>query len=148
MKDVPRGRHAVALTAHRLVPGHEGTPGPIRIIRAMPRPRSSAAVSLGLVLVAIAPVLLAGCTSQGAEQQVSGVILSVRSTSPTETEGFTLRTRSGEQLEFRVGQLDLTEGGFAAGHLREHQATAQEVIVRFRTEGGTRVATKLTDPAP
>ena len=46
---------------------------------------------------------------------------------------------------FGVGTLDLTNGGFNAGHLREHMATGTAINVAFEVVDGRPVAVKLTD---
>ena len=58
---------------------------------------------------------------------------------------FTLRTNAGEELAFGIGQLDLTDGGFNAGHLREHMATGTSINVAFEVVGSRPMAVKLTD---
>jgi hypothetical protein len=63
----------------------------------------------------------------------------------TRVDSFTLGTSAGEDLEFGVGTLDLTGGGFNAGHLREHMATGTSIIVEFTVVDGKRVAVRLTD---
>jgi len=65
--------------------------------------------------------------------------------SVTKVNSFTLRTDAGEELVFGVGTLDLTNGGFNAGHLREHMATVTGIIVEFDLVGGKRLANRLTD---
>lgn len=63
----------------------------------------------------------------------------------TEVRSFTLRTETGDTLTFRVGELDLSQGGFPANHLRDHMATVSPVVVEYVDDGGERVAVKLTD---
>lgn len=83
--------------------------------------------------------------SPGARQEVTGVVLSVVGTTPTQVSSFTVRTNAGETITFTVGPAELTDGAFPAGHLREHQATAAPVVVAYRQECDTRVALRLTD---
>jgi hypothetical protein len=103
------------------------------------------------VAVALA---LAGCGGTGPEatfdgeetpRPVVGIVVAVEGTSPAHVDRFTLRTRVGHLLVFEVGQLDLSSDAFPAAHLREHQASAEPVVVEYRVEGGRHVATRLTD---
>ncbi len=82
-------------------------------------------------------------TSEG--DRVTGVILSVVGTSPTRVEGFTLRTSDGLTLDFEIGQLQIDREAFDAAHLREHQASAEPVVVEYLIEGDRRLAVRLTD---
>ena len=46
---------------------------------------------------------------------------------------------------FGVGELDLADGGFNAGHLREHMATGTAIHVEFPVAEGEWIAGRLTD---
>jgi hypothetical protein len=73
-----------------------------------------------------------------------GVVIGVMSTGLTEVQGFTIRTASGENLDFRLGRLEnATE--FPPAHLAEHQATLAPVRVTYRVEGQERVAYRIED---
>ncbi len=76
--------------------------------------------------------------------RVEGVVVAVDSSGLAAVSGFTLRRPGGETLEFRLGEL---ENGmdFPPGHLAEHQATAQPVVVYYRVEGNERFAVRLED---
>ncbi len=74
-----------------------------------------------------------------------GIVIAVDQPSITKVNSFTLRTDAGEALVFGVGTLDLTNGGFNAGHLREHMATGTGIVVDFTLIDGKRVANRLTD---
>jgi hypothetical protein len=76
---------------------------------------------------------------------VSGVVIDIEQSNPVTVTRFTIRTIDDEELTFTVGELDLSDGGFRAGHLREHQATTQPVLVDYRREGGELVAVRLED---
>lgn len=103
-------------------------------------------VALGALVVAVA-VALGGALGSG-RQTVTGWVVGVESRSLTDVAGFTLRTQDGRVLEFRVGPLELDRGGFPAGHLREHLALSQPVVVAWRDEGGQRIAVRLEDAPP
>ncbi len=75
----------------------------------------------------------------------TGIVTAVDQPSITKVNSFTLRTDAGEERVFGVGTLDLTDGGFNAGHLREHMATGTKVNVAFELVDGRPVAVKLTD---
>lgn len=86
--------------------------------------------------------VISGCGP--APQTAAGFVVDVQSTSLTEITSFTLRTKEGEELLFRVGALDLN-GGFPGTHLREHMITNQPVAVAFDMEDDDLVATRLVD---
>jgi hypothetical protein len=83
--------------------------------------------------------------SEETPRPVVGIVVAVEGTSPAQVDRFTLRTSEGRVLVFEVGQLDLSGGAFPAAHLRDHQASAEPVVVEYRVEGGRPVATRLTD---
>jgi len=76
--------------------------------------------------------------------RVEGVIVAVDSSSLADIRGFTLRQKGGETLGFLLGELENGDT-FPPGHLAEHQATAQPVVVYFRMEGNERFAVRLED---
>lgn len=109
-------------------------------------------VSRTAVVIVATAVLLAGCRAgatpgpAGSPAIVDGVVTAVEGTSPTELTTFTLRTSDGRLVHFSVGQLDLSDDAFPAGHLREHLATAVPVRVTYVIGGGaTPVAIRLED---
>jgi len=75
---------------------------------------------------------------------VAGVITSIDSQGVDKVMGFTLRTRSGVDLTFVIGQLD-NGVEFPPGHLAEHQASLEPVLVYFKAEGGKLVVYHLED---
>ena len=75
---------------------------------------------------------------------VAGVIISIDSQGLDKVKGFTLRTRSGVDLTFVIGQLD-NAIDFPPGHLAEHQASLLPVLVYFKVEGGKLVVYHLED---
>lgn len=79
------------------------------------------------------------------EGRASGLVIAVDQPELTRVDSFTLRTDTGEELVFAVGKLDLSGGGFNAGHLREHMATSTRVAVDYTMTGSARTATRLTD---
>lgn len=94
-------------------------------------------------LLVFAALTLTACGP--ACQTLAGFVIDVKSTSLTEVQTFTIRTPEGEEVVFRVGALDLAQGGFPAGHLREHMVTNVPVAVAFTLDGDDRVATRLVD---
>jgi hypothetical protein len=87
-----------------------------------------------------------GATTSGTPTaEATGVVVAVDQQSVTEVSSFTLRTDAGEQIVFAVGVLDMSDGGFNAGHLREHMAGATPVTVHYTETEGERIATKLSD---
>ena len=91
----------------------------------------------------VALLIINGCGP--APQTAAGYVVDVKSTSLTQIDSFTLRTKEGTERVFRVGVLDLSGGSFPATHLREHMITNQPVAVAFGLEGDDQVATRLVD---
>jgi hypothetical protein len=87
-------------------------------------------------------VALAGCT---ADESAAGVVVDVDAVGPGQVTGFVLRTATGEQLDFSVGELELDATAFPAVHLQEHLATSAPIAVSYRVENGERVAHRLVD---
>ena len=75
---------------------------------------------------------------------VTGAIVAVDAGSLSDVRGFTLRTAQGELLEFSLARLE-NGADFPPGHLAEHQATAEQVIVQFEVVDGVRFAVYLGD---
>ena len=78
-------------------------------------------------------------------QSAAGIVVAVDQVSLTEVRSFTLRTEDGDVLTFRVGAVDLSNGGFPANHLREHMTTASAVAVAYTEADGERVVVRLVD---
>lgn len=75
---------------------------------------------------------------------VEGVIVAIDGSGLADVRGFTLRRPGGGTLDFRVGELE-NGNEFPPGHLAEHQATAEPVVVYYRMEGNERFAVRLED---
>lgn len=58
---------------------------------------------------------------------------------------FTLRTNAGQNLDFVVGTLELTNGGLPAPHLREHLVSGEPIAVDYRDEDGQKLAIRYRD---
>jgi hypothetical protein len=78
------------------------------------------------------------------QSPVAGVVISIDSQGLAKVHGFTLRTRSGVDLKFVIGLLD-NGADFPPGHLAEHQATLQPILVWFKVEDGKLVVYHLED---
>ena len=128
----------VAITggAALLLSGSSGTPGPSDL---GPSPNPSVGVSGSPVAASGSrdPQVIPG-------SPVRGVVVAVDSRGLDDVRAFTLRTDDGAILV-----LDLREMGdsptFPLGHLAEHQATAEPVIVTFRVDDGILIATEIAD---
>jgi hypothetical protein len=111
---------------------------------------ASRVVWLVLLLVSAAGAALAGGCGSGSvtppgTQEIVGIVTSVEGSSPAQVSRFTLRTDAGQALAFDIGPLQIGGDTFPAGHLREHQATAQPVRVTYRDDGSRLVAVRLQD---
>ena len=75
---------------------------------------------------------------------VQGVLTHVDSAGLAAVKGFTLLTRDGQTVAFKLGVL---ENGvdFPPGHLVEHMSTAEPVLVYFRTEGTDLIVYRIED---
>jgi hypothetical protein len=97
--------------------------------------------------------LLASCASREgtsappsiAGVDVVGIVTSIQASSPAQVTSFTLRTDSGQVLTFELGRVPLSAGSFPPGHLHDHLASAQPVVVSYFPEGGRLVAYHLRD---
>jgi hypothetical protein len=78
------------------------------------------------------------------QSPVAGVVVAIDSQGLAKVRGFTLRTSSGVDLAFVIGLLD-NGADFPPGHLAEHQATLQPILVWFKVEGGKLVVYHLED---
>ena len=78
------------------------------------------------------------------QSPVAGVVTSIQATALDKVSGFTLRTSSGITLTFVIGQLD-NGAEFPPGHLSEHAASLQPVLVYFNVENGKLVVYHMED---
>ena len=78
------------------------------------------------------------------QSPVAGVVVAIDSQGLDKVRGFTLRSRSGVDLKFVIGVLD-NGADFPPGHLAEHQATLQPILVWFKVEDGKLVVYHLED---
>ncbi|MBF6606288.1 MAG: hypothetical protein IVW53_11970 [Chloroflexi bacterium] len=115
-----------------------------------------------VVAAAVAGVILAACSGGGTPtgasvpspssavsapavtSPVTGIITNVRSAGLDKVEGFTLRTADGTTISFVIGRLD-DPAQFPPGHLAEHQASLQRVVVSFTVVDGQFVVYHLAD---
>lgn len=114
--------------------------------------------AVAIVLATLLALVLAACGGTGATtspepsagSRAEGLVVEVVSSGPVAVSRFTVRTADGTVMEFDVGALDVSGGGFPAEHLGEHRLAAEPVVVLYRDEGGRHVAYKLEDvePAP
>lgn len=75
------------------------------------------------------------------------MLLDVVSPGIQQVDRFTLRTDDGELLSF-VAAADFNSGAthvMTPGHMRQHMALADPVVVTYRDENGTLVALSATD---
>ena len=117
-----------------------------------PFPAALGAAALAVVLAMAVAACGSGAASpspatsdQSGSAQATGLVTDIVTSGPVEVASFIVRTEDGETLEFTVGTLDVTGGGFPAEHLSEHRLAAEPVLVLYRDEGGKHVAYKLLD---
>jgi hypothetical protein len=75
---------------------------------------------------------------------IAGIVIDVDSAGLDDVRGFTLRSSTGDELEFKIGQLENGDE-FPPGHLTEHLAAASPVLVFFREENGELVVYRMED---
>ena len=96
--------------------------------------------------------LVAGCSAAASQPQAKtqtarGVLLEVVSPSIQQVDRFTLRTDDGQLLSF-VAAPDFNAHATHAmtpGHMRQHMALADPVVVTYRDDNGSLVALSATD---
>ena len=79
-----------------------------------------------------------------------GVLLDVVSPSIQKVDSFTLRSDEGTEMHF-VTAANFNEGAshlMTPGHMRQHMALADPVLVTYRDDGGTLVALSAIDVSP
>ena len=95
-------------------------------------------------------MLAAGCATPPAPASaltVRGVLLEVQSPGLQRVDGFTLRTDAGQEMAF-VAASDFNAGAthvMTPGHMRQHMALADPVVITYREDHGTLVALSATD---
>jgi hypothetical protein len=102
------------------------------------------AVPVVAALVVAALVVAFLVVQAGATRTETGVVVDVDATSLTDVTAFTIRVPDGGEIRFRIDRLE-NGAEFPPGHLQEHVATSQPVVVFYRDEGGERVAYRLED---
>jgi len=78
---------------------------------------------------------------------VRGVLLDVVSPSIQQVDSFTLRTDDGRELSFHTAP-DFNRGVahvMTPGHMRQHMALADPVVVTYREDGDKLIALSATD---
>jgi hypothetical protein len=75
---------------------------------------------------------------------VAGLVTKIESEGLDQVKGFTLRASNGTDLTFVLGTLE-NAADFPPGHLTEHMAAADPVLVYFRVENGAMVVYRLDD---
>ena len=105
-------------------------------------------VGVGVVVALVAAAaVLAVTLAQPPRQTETGVVIAVDSASLTDVQGFTIRTPDGRTVTFRLGRLE-NGAQFPPGHLGEHMATANPILVTYQDDGVDLVAVRLEDAIP
>ena len=101
-------------------------------------------VAIALIAFAVVRVV----AEPAPPREVRGVLIDLRASSLIYAESATLRDADGVEYTFRVDPQVSTnrEEPQSAGHLRQHMALAEPMIVRFRTSAdGGLVAIRILD---
>jgi hypothetical protein len=85
-----------------------------------------------------------GASGDAPGSPIRGVIVAVDSRGLDDVRSFTLRADDGSIHVFDLRELQDT-AAFPLGHLAEHQATAEPVLVAFREQDGVLLATGIDD---
>jgi len=97
----------------------------------------------------LAVAVLVGCAAPQT-QTARGVLLDVVSPGIQQVTSFTLRTDAGEEMHF-VTAPDFNAGAthvMTPGHMRQHMALADPVLVTYRVDNGQLVALSAADVTP
>jgi hypothetical protein len=78
------------------------------------------------------------------ESPIAGTVTAVDSAGLSQVKGFTLHSVGGDDLTFVLGTLE-NGNEFPPGHLAEHMAAADPILVFFRPENGKLVVYRLED---
>lgn len=112
----------------------------------MPRLRPTARL---FVLVGVVAYLLVGCDPTAVQPtpsaSVTGVVIAVDGPNTASVETFRIQANGGQTVDFRVGRLELFNGGLPAPHLREHLVSGIPIAVDYYVEAGTNVAVRYVD---
>ena len=109
--------------------------------------RNRSGFALALLVVVAVTVAAAILASRGAERpefSVIGVVAGIQSEGLDRVRSFSLRTDSGQVVQFEFGTLQ-NAAEFPPGHLAEHQATGQRVKVLYLQQGEAKVAVRIDD---
>jgi hypothetical protein len=103
-----------------------------------------------LCVVALLALVLVGCSAPAASVQTQtarGVLLDVVSTSLQKIDSFTLRTDDGRELMFVPASNFNADAAHAMtpGHMRQHMAIADPVLVTYQEQDGKLVALSAVD---
>jgi hypothetical protein len=97
-------------------------------------------------------LLLVGCsvpavTGQSETHTARGILLEVVSPSLQQVDRFTLRSDDGQEMTFVTATNFNAGAGHAMtpGHMRQHMALAEAVLVTYRLDSDTLVALSATD---
>jgi hypothetical protein len=73
----------------------------------------------------------AGCglVSPAPPSTETGVVISTDGPNAAQVDRFSMRTADGRVLDFKVGRLDLANGGLPAPHLRDHLVSGEPITV-------------------
>jgi hypothetical protein len=106
-----------------------------------------------LAAYAVVLTLVVGCSAAASQQPQAqtltarGVLLDVVSPGIQQVDRFTLRTDDGQLLSF-VTTADFNASATHAmtpGHMRQHMALADPVVVTYRDDNGVLIALSATD---
>jgi hypothetical protein len=126
--------------------------GALAIVACQP----GAATTAGSTPAASAPGTSPGGGSPGPSDAIlpptdpiEGVVTHVDSTGLDSVTGFTLRAADGRTYTFVLGRLQ-NAAEFPPGHLAEHAANSEPILVTFEGLGPLIIATRIEDanPAP
>ena len=94
------------------------------------------------LLLCLALVGLASCSSAEGSRRVTGVVVEIESSGLTRVKQFTLQNEGG-RVTILVDKE--TEFAFAPSHLNEHRATGQPVTVEVEKREGGLYAVSVED---
>jgi hypothetical protein len=94
----------------------------------------------GLLLAWLLAAALA-CQRQSQPNRVRGVVIGVEARSLARADRLVLRTEEGRQLTLDVAP----EVSWTPGHLREHMAQGEPVVIEYRADGDGLLVVRIDD---
>ena len=109
------------------------------------RPGGRRLIGLGAIAIAVVALVVGAVVLGGPGRQVeTGIVVSVEATSLSAVQGFSIQTRDGRTVDFRIERLE-NATTFPPGHLAEHKVSLTPVRVTYVDRDGSHIAVMIED---